>query len=120
MKLTILCEEFIDASKRPMTFGKLPVLVSTPDVPVIAVDKWQNEAGHLKKKFSFRRPDDRREFVVALMAYEDEVGHHAVLTSGAGFVIVDASTHGIDQVTELDTEYSKFADTLFRDIVYNS
>ena len=116
-----LHEAFIEKANRPMQFGRLPVSASEPDAPVIAVDRWETKGDPacLVKKYSFRRPEDRVRFVDELFTYEEEVNHNAVIIIDGASVCVKLITKTIDQVTELDKEYAKFADSLYYDIVYS-
>ena len=119
MKLTQLHEEFIDAAHRPMLFGQLPVNARHPEIPLVAVERWRKE-GHPKalvKKFTFRRSTDRNLFVVVMMEYEEHVQHHARLTLDEGTVEVKVCTKDIDQITEMDKEYSTYCDAVFKDLV---
>ena len=121
MNLKHLHEEFIEQSRRPMVFGKLPVQTREADVPVIAVDKWRQvgEKKTLTKTFKFRLIDDRNFFVRKLFKHEDEVQHPVMLFIDGDKVTLGLITHGIDQVTAQDKEFASFADALFKEIVYS-
>jgi len=42
------------------------------------------------------------------------------LTVDEDFVVVELRTKDIDQITEVDREFAKFLDELFKDIAYRS
>lgn len=119
MSLKQLHREFIDHANRSMRFGALPVEPTEPEVPVIAVSRWKNQGNVLVKPFQFRRDGDRDRFLLQLLGYERKVGHHATIIIEEDRIIVRVSTHDVDRITELDKEYAKFADVLFRDVVYS-
>ena len=121
-RLQSLHEEFIDAARRPMSFGRLPIKPLEGDVAIIAVDKWVTTKNpvSLRKTFKFRSLDLRNKFVKKLLQYEVETQHNAVLTVEESAVMINLHTKDIDQITELDKEYAKFADIIYKDIVYNS
>ena len=121
MKLSLLHESFIDKARRPMSFGKLPIEPLASGVSIIPVDRWEtvDSPKRLRKKFKFMSNSDRNTFVSELFEYEKKVGHHGVITIDESEVTLDLRTKDIDQITELDKEYSKYADILFKDIVYN-
>ena len=119
MKLSRLHEEFIDAARRPMDFGRLPVMPRGKDVPVIATDKWKKSENSLIKTYKFLSNDLRNDFVRQLLIHEENVGHHATMTVQSETVTLTLKTHDVDQVTELDKEYAKHADELFKDVVYS-
>jgi len=120
-QLSRLHEEFIDKARRPMNFGALPVLPREKDVPIMAVNKWEKieSPRRLRKKFQFLNQDLRNDFVRSLLKYEDETMHNATITINENEVVLDVYTKDVDQITELDKEYAKHADTLYKDVVYS-
>ena len=121
MKLSRLHEEFIDKARRPMTFGALPVLPREKDVPVIAVNKWKKVDSplRLRKTYQFMTQELRNQFVLGLFEYETKTQHNATITVDEGEVTLDVRTKDVDQITELDKEYAKWADELYKDVVYS-
>ena len=121
--LSSLHREFIDHSNRPMNIGDHPghpIVPSEPDVPIIAVERWMiMNDGHMTKDYVFRRPEDRPRFIRALLEYETATQHHALMIVSEDRVRLNLTTKNIDRITELDREYAKFADVLFKNIVYN-
>jgi len=120
-KLHILHEQFIEKARRPMSFGRLPIRPIEGDTAIVAVDKWRKLESpvRLRKTFKFFSQVARNEFVNQLLGYENDVQHNAVITIDEGEVTLDLRTKDVDQVTEIDKEYAKFSDEIYRDIVYN-
>lgn len=120
--LSKLHEEFIEKSRRPMSFGRLPVKALENNTAIIPVEKWSKVESplRLRKTYKFHSQDQRNNFVSELFEYEKETGHNASITVSEGEVTLDVRTKDVDQITELDKEYAKFADVLFKDVVYNS
>lgn len=119
MKLTRLHEDFLDKARRPMTFGSLPVMPKDADVPLIPVNKWSKADGTLKKTYQFRLVSQRNDFVKQLLDHEVEVNHNAQILVEEEAVTVKLQTKDIKQITELDKEYAKWADELYKDVVYS-
>lgn len=119
MNLKKLHEEFIERANRPMTFGALPVEPVEAEAPIIAVDRWREHDGMLIKTYQFRREGDRDSFLFGLIDYEKQVQHNATIVVQADKVGLRLKTHDVDRVTELDKEYARFADVLFKDVVYS-
>lgn len=119
MKLARLHEEFLDKARRPMTFGGLPVMPREADVPLIPVNKWTKTDGTLKKSYQFRLMDQRNSFVKQLLDHEIEVNHNASISIDEDIVVLKLQTKDIKQITELDKEYAKWADELYKDVVYS-
>ena len=120
MKLADLHESFIEKAQRPMTFGALPIEPQEAEAPVIAVERWKEADGALYKTYKFRRTPDRNTFVMQLLAYEASVEHNADITIRHQDVSLKLQTKDIGKVTELDKEYARYADVLFRSLVYSS
>ena len=116
-----LHEEFIEKSNRPMTFGRLPIKPVEGNIAIIPVDRWTKvkDPLGLKKTYKFMSSRDRNAFVNDLLEYEEEVQHNATITIEEGAVTLHVFTKSIDQITELDREYAKSADTFYREVVYN-
>lgn len=102
-----------------MDFGRLPILPRESDVPLITSNKWSKKDNSLVKTYNFRFKDQRNDFVRQILIYEEEVGHHAVITIREDSVSLVLQTRDVDQITELDKEYSKVSDELFKDVVYS-
>ncbi len=117
MKLAKLHEEFMKKADRPMTFGARPVSPKEAETPILPAERWRRVDNVLVKDYSFRRPEDKTSFVTQLLAYEAEVQHNASLLVTQHKVTVSVSTSNVG-VTELDLEYARFADAVFRDLVY--
>lgn len=120
MRLSKLHEEFIDMARRPMSFGSVPVLPREKDVPIIATNKWEivDSPRRLRKSFEFLGQPMRNDFVKGILSYEDDCGHNAIVTIDENKVTLDIRTKDIDQITELDKEYAKYVDLLYKDVVY--
>lgn len=116
--LRALHEEFIDKARRPMSFGSLPVSPQEPEVPLIAVNKWTKVDGTLLKKYYFRTKEMRNQFIGDVLDHEGEVGHHADITIAEDSVSIRLQTKDIEQITELDKEFAKWADTTYKDVCY--
>jgi len=72
----------------------------------------------LAKTYEFDNRMKLKEFIRELMDYEDQVNHHASITVDYGKVSIEIFTHSINSVTELDYEYAKMADMIFRDVEF--
>jgi hypothetical protein len=121
VKLSRLHEEFIDKARRPMSFGRLPISPLKGDVAIMPVEKWTKVDSplRLRKTYKFLSSAARNQFVEGLFEYEDRTNHNAMITIDEGQVTLDVRTKDVDQITELDKEYAKFADVLFKDVVYS-
>jgi pterin-4a-carbinolamine dehydratase len=121
MKLIDIHKNFIKTSSRSIVENFLPIKAVKPaEIPVFAIEKWKNENGLLVKKFIFENLDDRNRFLNSILNYEMNNGHHANITIEKNSVILRLITKDVGKITELDKEYSSYADTIRKDIAYNS
>lgn len=119
MKLQQLHEQFIEKAQRPMSFGALPIVPRESEAPIMPVDRWRDVNGALYKTYKFRRKHDRDDFVVQLLAYESSTEHCAEININADEVSLKLQTKDLGKPTELDKEYARYADVLFKGLVYN-
>jgi len=118
-RLLQLHEEFIQQAQRPMRLGRLPIDPREHEAPILPTQRWVELDGSMRKEYAFRRPEDRDEFIVRLLAYERSVGHRASVGFDEGRVELTLTTGGVGRPTELDREYARFADGAFRELVYS-
>lgn len=119
--LTEMHEDFINASRvRLPSVTKLPVNPKQAAQPVIPVDRWVKSANALVKTFTFRLKRQRNDFVEEVMKREVEVGHGPKAAIDDLSVTLTLQTRDVERVTELDKEFAKWSDELFRDVVYSS
>jgi pterin-4a-carbinolamine dehydratase len=88
------------------------------ELPVVPMNRWVNEGDpkRMTKTYQFRRPGDRNVFVRELLDYEEKEGHSADIFATESSVTLKLYTRDVNQITELDKEYSRFADSVYKDI----
>jgi len=118
MSLKKLHEAYFDRTFKSSKYA-LPVVPKEVDVPIIPSSKWVIKDSFLLKKFAFLSTEKRNIFIRELLDYESQINHHASLLVEEEFVEVKLITKNINQVTSVDKEYAKFADVLFKDLMYN-
>lgn len=116
-KLADLHETFINKAREPMIKGALPVHAKEAFLPIVAVNSWKKSQEYYVKKFEFRIQKHRNDFIKNLLEYEDEVGHNAKMVINEGVVVLMLQTKDIERVTEIDKEYAKFADAVYKDVI---
>lgn len=112
-------ENFLEKARIPMLPSPLPIVPVKSDTPIIATERWNKVDGKLVKTFMFRELTMRDEFVRELFEYERKIGHSATIVIKGDKVKLFLVTDGPGHVTELDNEYSKYADELYKDVVYD-
>ncbi len=114
MKMVDLCEEFMSTVK-----SNVPLSAREPEPVLMASERWMQLKGvGLRKRFTFRRSSDRLAFIGGLLTYEGNVKHHARMVVDEDTVTLTVATKNVDVPTELDREYARYSDLLYRDIAY--
>ena len=121
MKLSTLLEEYIKRAESPM-FGdhRVPIIPKKSENVIIPTPKWVINDGKLEKKFHFISNCVRNKFLSAIFEYEENVGHNATIVIDHERVFIRLVTRDSNKISELDKEYARFADLVFRDLLYNN
>lgn len=122
MNLKRLHEEFIEVSRRPMQLGRNPIAPKNVNLPIVVMNKWETYKNprRLSKTYKFRKMSDRVIFVNELLEYEEKVKHNADIFVSEDIVRVELMTRDVQQITELDKEYARFSDEIYKEIVISS
>ena len=120
MNLKKLHREFIENAYKSTIPNTLPINAKIVNTPIIPTSKWRKENGVLIKHFTFSKVIIRNKFVESLLQYEAELQHQAQIVISEDNVEIRLITKDINKITELDKEYAKHADLLFRDLAYNN
>jgi pterin-4a-carbinolamine dehydratase len=119
-KLIELMRENLISQHVTVPSHTLPVKVSDR-VPILPANRWLLiNKSQLVKLYRFVSVDARNDFVNQLFVHENNIGHRAkfVIALDADrnpTVELTLSTPGVDVITELDKEFAKFADLVYRD-----
>jgi pterin-4a-carbinolamine dehydratase len=68
-----------------------------------------------RKKFKFSKRSQMANFLNDLFSYEDELQHHAEITVRYKTVTVEVWTHSLEDITEVDGEYARMANEIYKD-----
>ena len=77
------------------------------------------EPNRFKKKFKFQKRNTMMDFLNDVIIYEDDVVHHAQITIRYKTVTFEVWTHGIKDVTEVDIEYARMINEIYKDTNVN-
>ena len=87
----------------------------TPISPVPITWTVLKNPERLSKKFTFKNTESRNFFITELLEYEATNHHHAAIQIDELAVIINVHTKDMSSVTELDFEYKKQTDLIFKD-----
>tara|TARA_Y100000034_G_scaffold118814_1_gene159918 strand:- start:6 stop:362 length:357 start_codon:yes stop_codon:yes gene_type:complete len=69
----------------------------------------------LIKDFSFDDVTQLKFFLNEIIEHQNEINHHAKITLDGNNIRVEATTHDLDDITELDSELAHEVDLIYRD-----
>ena len=81
--------------------------------------KLLNDPERIGKKFDFSDFKTMFSFVLNLMKYQEELGHHADMYINNRSVSIEVFTHDVNAVTEVDLEFARYCDDLYIDVGYH-
>ena len=91
-----------------------------PQTPPIIVSKcaWEivSDPNRLMREFEFEDYRTQKAFIDELLQYQEQTQHHAKITLDYRKVIIEVYTHDVNDVTELDIEYTRMADAILVDV----
>ena len=110
---SLMREYFDPGIRRAMISEGLP-----KDVPIKAKKvEWKvtQDGAALMRTYEFDNAAHLRSFVDQLLGMQERIEHHAQILVEAKTVKVRVSTHSLNRITELDTEYAAEADHIFKE-----
>jgi pterin-4a-carbinolamine dehydratase len=97
------------------------VRVEKRELPITADYKWKvieiDSTKSLEKTFVFSDLQKRSYFVKEILEREAEINHFAQIEIFQSSVKVILQTKTINVITELDKEYAKFIDGVYKDLI---
>ncbi len=95
------------------------LLAESRDLPVeVSKSDWliMNDPERMTRTYSFGKKSEQLHFfVLELLEYQEKLGHHAKIVVQNGDVSVEVFTHGVERITNLDKEFAREADEIYKD-----
>jgi len=88
---------------------------SLPVIPQTSEWETLDNPTRLSRIFIFDKTSKMKYFINEMLSYQDKIMHHSTMTVSQNSIMVQAYTHDIENVTELDIKLSKFADEIYHD-----
>jgi len=102
--------------------NKYDIEMSLPIEPASNLSGWQeyheNKKNFIGKTYYFDYYKHMIYFINEILSYADLKNHYPELSIKESHVFVSLSTKEINEVTEIDIEYSKYIDEIFDEIKY--
>tara|TARA_B100000131_G_C17990107_1_gene562191 strand:+ start:69 stop:440 length:372 start_codon:yes stop_codon:yes gene_type:complete len=99
---------------------EVQMTLSESFVPISpSVCSWQihQDPERFSRKFTFQSQDSLIDFIVEVLNYEKSALHSGEHKISDKSVIVEVYTHDLNRITELDQEYTRHVDMIYRDVL---
>ena len=119
-KLKELLKDYFDdnTSKSPSVITERHnAFLSMPIEPSTCTWQVHQSPERFSKKFVFDNKHAVKNFIVECLNYETEVNHSGSYRIDDLSVTVEVYTHDIDRITELDQEFVKNIDFIYKDVL---
>lgn len=121
-KVATLVENYIVRRTTTMLDDRdrpIRVVTSNSVTPLKPSNRWEPLGKRaLSKMFEFRDYEHRDRFIADVLEFEKDNGHRAKLLIDDLVVTIEVSTKDLDVITDLDKEYAKETDLIYREICY--
>tara|TARA_Y100000817_G_scaffold274072_1_gene234126 strand:+ start:183 stop:566 length:384 start_codon:yes stop_codon:yes gene_type:complete len=91
-------------------------------VPIVAQQKNQWEVipspNRLSRSYDFENSEILKIFLNEALDYQESVQHHGKFVVEHKKIIIEIYTHDLDDVTELDLEWAKMMDNIYKDVQF--
>ena len=113
-KLSRIMEGYLASAQVP---SEPPIRAREPEPVILPTERWVLEdRKRLRKTYKFDAVGQRNLFVSLLLGMENESGHSGELSITKDSVKIVLGSFE-DPITDLDKEYAKSADLIYRDVV---
>jgi len=81
--------------------------------------QWQvhSDPERFSRDFSFESRDRLRDFVHEVLLFEEDLNHHGEIRVSGKDVSISVYTHTINRITNLDKEYTRNIDNIYKDVL---
>ena len=123
-QISHILKDYLDEFESASSMGILNESIfsfSTCAAPVQPVEpsSWEvvSDPNRYMKKYEFDSSVLLKSFVNEILDYQENIQHHAKLTVDYRAVIIEVYTHDVNDITELDQEYTRSADEIYLDVL---
>ena len=104
-----------DSHKDLVVETLLPSVV--PIQPHVCSWEIHSSPERFSKIYKFESRDRMTDFLNELLRFENEMGHHGTQKIDFDSVTIEVYTHTVNKITELDQEYIRAMDDIYKDVL---
>ena len=118
-KLSFLLKEYFEpgVSREKHVMGLDKGSVGAPISVCSSSWSVHSDPERFSKNFKFKSRSRLSDFVSTVLEFEDEMNHHGEIQIKYDEVMISVYTHDVNRITELDQEYSRSVDLIYRDVL---
>lgn len=117
--LTEVMSDYFE-DEEELEFNPFKGLTIQKQMPVTPkrVSRWERVASprRLHATYEFKTQNEYALFLAEVLVYERETGHRAKIVCDYPTVTIEVYTKDVNEITEIDLEYAKAADDIFKDV----
>ena len=119
--LNAMMSEYFDKAERTaqtVYASRVFNLTEGSELPVApSHSEWEllKEPSRLGRTFDFKSREQLKFFLDEIFDHEDLTGHQGKIIIDGNTIMIEVFTHDVNDITELDTEYSRAADEIYGD-----
>jgi len=120
MMLQELLKEYLDSEKEEeIPFLQEGIYFSVPIVPQ-QKNHWEviPSPNRLSRSYDFESSEILKIFLNEALDYQESVQHHGKFIVEHQKVTIEIYTHDLDDVTEVDLEWAKMMDNIYKDVQF--
>lgn len=116
-KISILLKEYFNTGQDDNRLMSIKIDKNVPVKPSACTWEIHTDPERFHRVYKFNSRMRLKDFVNEILNLEDEMNHHGDLKISYDEVSIDVYTHNVNRITELDQEYTKHADFIYRDVL---
>jgi pterin-4a-carbinolamine dehydratase len=121
MNVSSLMREYLNESFSGEEKAKKSLFGEVKSSLPISVEKntqWEvlKNPERLSKSFDFKNSKIVMQFLQEVVEYESEISHNGSILINSNNVKIEIYTHTLESITELDLEYAKEVNNIYKDV----
>ena len=97
--------------------GLVNVIPHMPVKPCIFSWEVHKSPERFSKTYLFQNRNRLADFVREILTFEDEFNHHGTHKISNDEVTIEVYTHDVNKITNIDQEYVKIVDEIYKDVL---
>ena len=116
-KVSDLLESYFRESSPKKLISEVHMPAVVPIQPHVCSWEIHSSPERFARAYKFESRDRLIDFLNEVLRFENEMGHHGTQKIDFDSVIIEVYTHTVNKITELDQEYIRAMDHIYKDVL---